>query len=825
MKKILLICLLFFFTITKAQNDAGISQKFGSRPGANASVNSVKIQPDGKILLGGSFNFFAGINVNRIIRINEDGTNDTSFNSGSGFSGTVYSIALQSDGKILVGGLFTSYNGLTEKNIIRLNPDGTKDTSFITGSGFNLTVTNIQVQLDGKILVGGDFNTYDGVSGKQIVRLNTNGSKDISFSTGNGFDNAVHEIKLQPDGKILVGGDFFIFNGETKRGLVRLNSDGTIDNSFNTGFGFWTSNGLLGGVQSIIINPNGKILVFGNFWKYNNVIENGIVCLNSDGSKDTSFSTGTGFVGTASQTELQPDGKILVGGLFTSYNGETVVNIIRLNSNGTKDTSFITGTGFNGFVSSFALQSNSKILVGGGYGTYNDVVENNITRLNIDGTKDVDFSTIMGFDFWVKTIKRQVDGKIVVGGDFSTYKGIAENRIIRFNPDGTKDTSFVTGIGFKGYSTSINAIAIQPDGKILLGGNFASYNGFAAYGIVRLNTDGTKDAAFNTIIGGFGTVYSIELQSDGKIILGGSLPSENGIVRLHADGTKDTSFDKGSGFNGLVYSLAQQSDGKILVGGTYSTYNGLIANRIIRLNPDGTKDTSFTTGTGFNTTVSEITVQPDGKILVGGFFTTYNGISDNRIIRLNNDGTKDINFLTGSGFNQAILDMAIQSDNKILIGGQFSTYNSVTENGFVRLNPDGTKDVNFNTGTGFDTFVWSILVEPNGEILLGGSFNIYNNNQDSASLIKLNGNSVLSNNDFSNSSNLFSVWPNPAKELLNIDIFENNSLFNVKIHNVIGELLIQGSNRIIDISDLSTGLYIINIQTEKGEFSRKFIKN
>ena len=825
MKKILLICLLFFFTITKAQNDADIAQKFGSRPGTNADVRSVKIQPDGKILIGGGFSRFFGMNVNSIIRLNEDGTNDTSFNSGLGFSGTVLSIALQSDGKILVGGLFSSYNGLTENNIIRLNPDGTKDTSFITGSGFNETVKNIEVQLDGKILIGGYFNTYNGIYGKTIVRLNTDGSRDISFSTGNGFDNAVNEIKLQPDGKILVGGHFFLYNGEVKRGLIRLNINGTIDNSFNTGLGFWTSTGSTGGVQSLIIMPNGKILVFGNFFKYNNVIENGIVCLNSDGTKDTTFTTGTGFIGTVIDAALQPDGKIIVGGNIGSYNGVVQNNIIRLNSNGTKDTNFTTGTGFNGGIYVISLQTDGKIIIGGGFGTYNEVVESSITRLHINGIKDLNFSSETGFDFWVYTVKRQVDGKIICGGEFTTYKGIAENRIIRFNTDGTKDTSFVTGIGFKGSFTDIRSIAIQPDGKILLGGNFVSYNGLEAYCIVRLNTDGTKDTSFNTIIGGYGSVDAIELQPDGKIILGGSFYSDGGIVRLHSDGTQDNSFNKGTGFNGLVYSLTQQSDGKILVGGTYNTYNGLTANRIIRLNPDGTKDTSFTTGTGFNSNVSEIKVQPDGKILVGGFFTSYNGISDNRIIRLNNDGTKDINFLTGSGFSSAILDMAIQSDNKILIGGQFSTYNSVTQNGFVRLNPDGTKDVNFNTGTGFNTSVSAILLQPNGEILLGGAFSIYNNNQDSAFFIKLKGNSVLSNNDFSNSSNLFSVWPNPAKELLNINLFENNSLFNVKIHNVIGKLLIQGSNKIIDISDLPTGLYIINIQTEKGKFSRKFIKN
>lgn len=812
--------------MAKAQNDADVLQKFGTRPGVNGSVFTVAVQPDGKLFLGGGFSYFKGTSNNGIIRLNVDGTKDASFNSGLGFSGTVYSIEIQSDGKILVGGLFTSYNGVTENEIIRLNADGSKDISFNTGIGFNSSVSKILLQPDGKILVVGMFTSYNGNTEKAIIRLNSDGTKDNSFNTGNGFyGGLVNEIKLQPDGKILVGGDFESYNGVSKKGLIRLNIDGTIDNSFNIGFGFWTTAGLSGGVQSILILPDGKILVFGNFWKYNGIIENGIVSLNSDGTKDTNFTTGTGFTGTVIDTVLQPDGKIIIGGNISSYNGVTEKNIIRLNSNGTKDTNFTTGTGFNGGIFSISLQTDGKIIIGGGFGTYNEVVENFITRLHINGIKDVNFSSETGFDSWVYSVKHQVDGKIIVGGEFTTYKGIAENRIIRFNPDGTKDISFVTGTGFNGFSTSVRAIAIQPDGKILVGGSFASYNGLAAYGIIRLNTDGTKDVSFNTITGGYGSVYSIEVQPDGKIIIGGSLPSYKYIVRLNSDGTKDTSFDMGTGFNSYVYSLAIQSDGKILVGGTFTNYNGLTANRIIRLNPDGTKDTSFTTGTGFNSTVTKITLQLDGKILVGGFFTSYNGISDNRIIRLNNDGTKDVNFFTGSGFNNTILSIALQSDNKILIGGEFNSYNSLTEGSFIRLNPDGTKDTNFNTGTGFNTSVWSIEVQPDGKILVGGTYSYYKDLGDSASFIILKGNSVLFNNSFSNNSNSFSVWPNPTNELLNINLFENSDLFNVKIYNQIGELLIQNCDKTIDISNLSTGLYIINIKTEKGEFSKKFIKN
>ena len=112
--------------------------------------------------------------------------------------------------------------------------------------------------------------------------------------------------------------------------------------------------------------------------------------------------------------------------------------------------------------------------------------------------------------------------------------------------------------------------------------------------------------------------------------------------------------------------MAIQSDGKILVGGTFFTYNGVSANRVIRLNSDGSVDNTFVTGTGFNNYVLSIVIQSDGKILVGGGFTAYNGVSANRIIRLNSDGSIDNTFVTGTGFDNYVYSIAIQSDGKIL---------------------------------------------------------------------------------------------------------------------------------------------------------------
>jgi len=355
------------------------------------------------------------------------------------------------------------------------------------------------------------------------------------------------------------------------------------------------------------------------------------------GNIDTSFVIGTGFNSGVQTIQLQPDGKIISGGNFTSYNGESYGRIIRLNTDASIDDSFIIDTGFNdGFVASIALQPDDKIVVGGTFTSYSGESYGRIIRLNTNGSIDTNFLSDIGFNNRVNTIKLQSDNKILVGGLFSSYSGVSINRIIRLNLDGSVDNSFVIGSGF---NNTVRTITLQPDGKILVGGDFTTYSGVTRNRIIRLNTDGSIDASFVIGTGFDGQVFPIELQSDGKILVGGFYNSYSGvsryfITRLNTDGSVDTSFVIGAGFGGLVNTIALQSDGKILVGGNFTSYSGVSRNKIIRLNTDGSVDNSFVIGTGFNLSVDTITLQPNTKILVGGTFTSYSGNAYNRFIRL-----------------------------------------------------------------------------------------------------------------------------------------------------------------------------------------------
>jgi uncharacterized delta-60 repeat protein len=684
-------------------------------PTSGNGIKTISVQSDGKIIVGGGFNSLTA-NASNFLRLNPDGSFDNTFNIGSGFSSYVNSTAIQPDGKILVTGGFSSYNGSPVPSIARLNPDGSLDSTFNAGTGANNNIFKILLQPDGKIIVVGFFTTFDGAPRGRIARLEADGSLDVNFiPTGTGFNNTVNHAALQSDGKIVVGGVFTSFNGISRNRVAMINSDGTLDTSFNPGTGPDNN------VYTVSLQQDGKIIIGGFFSNFVGVSRKGIVRLNTNGSLDTSFNPGSGFsFPLIYTTSIQSNGKIIVGGRIEIFNGTRRINIARLNIDGSLDTSFKQGTGFDNDVMSINLQANGKIIVGGDFISYNDTTRNKIARLNANGTLDTSFDPGIGFDFIVNTTSVQSDGKIIAGGLFTTFSGTATNRIARLNTNGTLDATLVTGSGFSNAinNAKVYTTAIQIDGKIIVGGDYTTYNGTTRNRISRINTNGSNDASFNIGSGFNGDVLITKIQTDGKIIVGGAFGSFNGntrvrIVRLNTDGTLDATFNIGTGFNGNVYSIYIQTDGKIIVGGAFSSYNGVSRNKIARLNTDGTLDLTFNPGTGFDNTVNSITVQQDGKVIVGGIFGSYNGSVKNKIARLNTDGTLDMYFNQGTGPTNygsslfgVISSIDIQPDGKIIVGGDFDKYDSNCRTRITRLNTQCTNSTSTDVISSCDSYIW-----------------------------------------------------------------------------------------------------------------------
>jgi len=662
----------------------------------------------------------------------QQGKVDPTFNTyddgflGDGFDNTVRTLSIQPDGKLIVGGDFLNFNGIATPYLCRLLPDGSKDVSFTLGSGFNNKVYACILQPDGKIVVAGSFTQFNGATVGRLVRLNSDGTRDASFSSSLGAtNNIIYDMALHPDGSIFLVGSFTNFNGTITNRIVKILPSGTVDTTFAIGTG---ASGL---IEKVELQSDRKIIIGGGFVTFNSVSVGKIARLNTDGSLDTSFITGVGFDNNVSAIGIQADGKIILGGPFTSYNGNVANRILRLNTDGTVDSSFVTGTGFNsGAVEAILINSSGEIMLGGSFsGTYNGSAVNRVQLFNPNGTINTAFDIGNGpASASVYALENFMDTSWFVGGSFSIFEDQNQGKLAKIDTQGTLDIGFLTsGVGL---NNSVSKLLALPDKSIIAIGNFTQFNGESAPRIAKLNEAGEMDSTFNgSGQGANATIRNAAVQSDGKIIIVGNFTSFNGtavnrIARLFSNGSIDTSFSIGSGCNGQVYGVVIQPDGKIIIVGNFSTYNGMAAVKVARLFPDGSLDPSFISGSGAEDGIVEtIALQSDGKIIVGGHFTMFNGISYSRIIRLNADGSIDTSFSIGTGFDATVYSLALPSEGKIVVGGSFSAFNGNARRRIVRLNSDGSLDTSFVIGTGFSIgTVRDILIQPNGRLLVGGTF-------------------------------------------------------------------------------------------------------
>ncbi len=675
--------------ITRLLPDGSIDDTFTTGSGFNGKIYASYLQEDGKIILAGNFTSYNGINAGRIIRLNPDGTYDPTFNTSIGATtGIIYDIVLQSDGKIIIVGSFTKYTNVTVNRVARLFPNGTLDSSFSTGNGSLLNITHAKITSDEKIILTGNFVSFNGTPTNRIIRLNSNGSFDAGFNIGSGFDDDVNAIVLQSDNKIILGGNFTSFNGSPANRIIRLNADGTKDESFLSGSGFSKA-----GVQVIKINSNGDLMVGGSFTGFYNSAEvNRLVFLNADGTLKSDFDIGSG-PGSASVLSLEFDeeGNWFIGGSFSVFNGQNQGRLAKIGNDGEHDIAYLSsGIGFDNSVLSILPLPNKKIIIGGNFNKFNNVPVSKITCLLEDGSLDASFNVAnSGADNLVKAAALQDDGKIIIGGKFKKYNDMIHNRIVRIFADGQIDDSFRVG---EGFDEQVYTIAIQPDQKIIVAGKFAKYNGSKenANRIVRLLPDGSKDLQFNIGSGADDIIETAVVQADGKILLGGHFKFFNGLpfaglVRLNYDGSIDQSFNMGNGFDKYVYAIALQSDQKIIVGGSFLTFDGVSQKRIIRLNNNGSLDTTFDSGSGFTKgDVRTVLIQPDDRILLGGAFSgTYKNVKCSKLMRLLPSGICDESFT--APLNNTLFAMKFSEDYRLIIGGNFNSVNGISKHRIARL--------------------------------------------------------------------------------------------------------------------------------------------
>lgn len=711
---------------SQAAATASAAVAFNVAGGFDRTVRSIVQAKDGsgKYYVAGDFLIYGTKVASRLIRLNADMSMDTSF-APPAFNNVIYSLAASTDGRIYVGGAFTTFTGFTHTRLVRLNVDGSVDASFNVGStGFSSTVQALALDESlGRLYVAGAFTTYKGLAAPRIAALKTDdASFDTTFNCGACISApssaTVYALAVIPGQGLYLGGTFTIINTVTLNRIARLNAAGAVDTSFTTSTG---TIGFDSTVYAIERDAAGSIYVGGTFGKYRGSANAyRFTRLNpTTGAIDASWPITSKFNGTVYSIRLDPDGQIYVAGDFTAFGTTTLNRLAHLSTGAVVDFSFpISGGVMNGLAANAGfpvltlLVGSSEVLAGGAFQKYGSENTGFFLRMNRSGTllTGSPRGTMMNSAVYAIT-KTGNAGEYLVGGAFTNFKGTPAFRIARMNRSGVIDTSLVNVI----TTTSAIVYALGVDtstGRFYAGGTFTVPSGRLA----RFNSNGTADTAFNTVITttGFNSdIYAIAHDPiSGGVYVGGKFTTlkvsgmtaattVNYLVRLLPTGYLDTSFNTGTSFNAQVNALQVLDDGTVLVGGSFTSYNGTTANRLIRLNSDGSPSNLLDIGTGFNGAVQALQyVKNEHALYVGGAFTTFRGVSSNRLAKLDDNGLSASGWALSTGLSATSYALLWDSEQEVLwVGGNFSTVRGISSPRMAGINRDGSLHSAFAPGT------------------------------------------------------------------------------------------------------------------------------
>ncbi len=697
LSRVLLIALLLVCHAIHAQ-----SARDGFDPNVDGTVHAIARLDDGKLLIGGDFTSVGGVFQTRLARLNPDGSRDSSFgNPVTG--GSVRVIHVAPNGDVLIGGENLSVTDLAIPMgaLVRFKADGSIDLAFKPVSSGRVDAI-IDDGADGFYL-GGTFTNVAGQPNAFFARINALGAS----ISGNllGVNAPLHSLlRDAASGAIFLGGEFTQLGGLPVNRIARLRSDNVRDTRFVADIN--------GSVLALSLTRNGDLLVGGEFTQVNGASRLNFVRLTARGAINTDYPE-RGIDNRVRAVVERGDGDIVIAGDFTRVSNKSHKRIIQFDENSSR--SVVLG-GTDAPIHALQLLSGDHLVFGGEFTDAGGFARNRLARTDGHGIMDETLDTaINGI---VTTVVRLPTHQWLIGGDFTQFDNATRTGLALMNSIGSVITP-LSGSADAQLNGVPLAMAALPSGDIVIAGEFTSaYNAGAGY-VIRTNGDASQRSPFaNFSADANDTVRALAVQQDGKIFIGGDFSqvggiNRAGIARLNADGTLDATFNALLSGGAVVRAIALQRDGKVVIGGTFSSASGTLRNHLVRVNgAGGVLDTTFDPNP--NGRIDTLLLQPDGDILVGGEFTTLGATSRVRVARLNSDGSVD------SGFNASLSSaavarvsaLALQADGRVLIGGS---------NGLItRRLATGATDPTFAVTS--NGSILGIHLGIDGKILLNGSF-------------------------------------------------------------------------------------------------------
>ncbi|MFN0067972.1 MAG: hypothetical protein ACKVYV_10085 [Limisphaerales bacterium] len=684
--------------IARLTAEGAADPSFDSSLTSDLLVYSLRRLDDGRIAFGGL----------RVGRVLADGQPDPTFGGpslggGTGWVGQysqVQEITLLPDGKMLCVGSFRNANNQPLNGLVRLLENGAQDRSFVVPNGADTVVRSALVQADGRLVVGGEFTLIGNVPRSRLARLLPDGAVDTVFrcdaelsAVGDIYFASVRGLRPVGGGRLLAAGIFSAADGQPRAGLFQFESGATNSRPprvMNDGATVtapvsddvtlsakldgnpppsmqWRHMGqdLPGATNDFLVVSNLNASLAGD---YHLVLQNplggatGLVARvqsvpmpSGPGHVEAGFQPGSGpgprstlaAVSYVTTLAVPPGGGVLVGGVFSNFNGHPVVGLTRFRPDGTVDPGFTPGSG------------------------------------PARGASQAFLSVVLALP----------DGGCLLAGNHTTFNGVARSALTRLRASGAVDESFELG-GFSQVS-SVSAVVRQADGRLLLAGQFTATNGLWINGLARVQADGALDATFQPLRGNAGltpapTVVEIAALSDGRVLIGGLFTNVQGQARgnvalLAADGALDPGFAPTNLLSGRVRALAAAAGGRVVIGGEFAATAGVPRSFLARLGADGSFDAGFDASAAVRDTVYELHAFPDGRLLVamGAPFSSGNPLAG--VVRLLPDGSRDPAFVGPGAADNMVYSLAYDPAGGLWMGGGFLQVNGVARSGLARL--------------------------------------------------------------------------------------------------------------------------------------------
>ncbi|MEO6689770.1 MAG: Ig-like domain repeat protein [Dokdonella sp.] len=674
--------------------------------------------PDGSIVLGGYFSSVNGADRKNIAKLRPDGTLDPDWTPQ--LDGVLYTLVSDGNGSIYLGGWFTKVGGRDRQHLAKIAESGRGDVDESWNPAANSSISALALDGAGSIYVGGGFGSVGGLSRRGIARLSTEGSGSADPVWNPSPNGSVNAIALNSAHTVYVGGTFTNVGGQNRKYLASLSTDGAgpADVTWNPSPDYY--------VNALLPDANGNVYAGGSFFAIGGGTSYGLARLAASGSGAIDPLWAPQVNGQVSAMALDGSGNIYIGGMFTLARGQVRNNVAKLSTSGVGTPDPNWNPSASGEVRALVLNPDNTICVGGSFSTLHEQQHLGLGVITTDGTLSA-IQMDIEYPGYATSIARQPNGGVIVGGEFRKVGQVMHRNILRLRPDRTLDLEWNPDPdGF------VSTVLADPDGSVYVGGYFSKIGGKNRNNIAKISGEGVgaSDDLWNP--NADYVVQRLVMDASRNIYAGGAFSSigakhRAGIAKLSADGTGvvDATWNPtasgGTSGASSVSNLALDG-GYIYAGGDFNQIGGLNRNRIAKLSVAGAGQADPAWNPAANSYVQSIAVDTNGSVYVGGVFTNIGGANRNYIAKLsgNGSGAADVNWNPAA--DNVVSTLALDGTGHVFVGGSFTIISGSTRRHVAKLSTSGNGSADANWNPSADDSPLALAFDGHGTAYIGGQF-------------------------------------------------------------------------------------------------------